>query len=64
MFWLGIELDQQHIDNAEKTHINVEICCIRKMVILLFFLAMPQSMKTLVPPPGIKPTPPAVETEF
>ena len=50
MFWLGIELDQQHIDNPEKTHVNVEICSIRKMVILLFFLAMPHSMQDLSSP--------------
>ena len=50
MFWLGIELDQQHIDNPEKTHVNVEICSVRKMVILLFFLAMPHSMQDLSSP--------------
>ena len=34
MYWLGTEIDQQHITIQKQTHVNVEICCIRKMVIL------------------------------
>ena len=50
MFWLGTELDQQHIDNPEKNPRKCGNLLYKKDCYFTFFLAMPHSMQDLSSP--------------